>query len=83
MSDQQPLAEAPLHSSDDASRLNDSNRKIVRAPCLRLTRVVFSPIHSSRRFLRNYQGVAKMTWTKPEFKAISLSMEVTFYVNSR
>ncbi len=34
-------------------------------------------------FLRNYQGVAKMTWTKPEFKAISLSMEVTFYVNSR
>ncbi|MYK89335.1 MAG: pyrroloquinoline quinone precursor peptide PqqA [Acidobacteria bacterium] len=24
-----------------------------------------------------------MTWTKPEFKAISLSMEVTFYVNSR
>ena len=38
---------------------------------------------SSRRFLRNYQGVAKMTWTKPEFKAISLSMEVTFYVNSR
>ena len=34
-------------------------------------------------FLRIYQGVAKMTWTKPEFKAISLSMEVTFYVNSR
>jgi coenzyme PQQ precursor peptide PqqA len=26
---------------------------------------------------------ATMTWTKPEFKAISLSMEVTFYVNSR
>jgi len=24
-----------------------------------------------------------MTWTKPELKAISLSMEVTFYVNSR
>jgi coenzyme PQQ precursor peptide PqqA len=34
-------------------------------------------------FSSNYQGVAKMTWTKPEFKAISLSMEVTFYVNSR
>ena len=34
-------------------------------------------------FLRDYQGVANMTWTKPEFKAISLSMEVTFYVNSR
>lgn len=41
------------------------------------------PHSQSRRFLRNYQGVAKMTWTKPEFKAISLSMEVTFYVNSR
>ncbi len=36
-----------------------------------------------RRFFGNHQGVAKMTWTKPEFKAISLSMEVTFYVNSR
>ncbi|MYD86661.1 MAG: pyrroloquinoline quinone precursor peptide PqqA [Acidobacteria bacterium] len=45
--------------------------------------MVCSAFRSSRRFLRNYQGVAKMTWTKPEFKAISLSMEVTFYVNSR
>jgi len=51
--------------------------------CALLTTVVCSLIHGLRRFLRNYQGVAKMTWTKPEFKAISLSMEVTFYVNSR
>ena len=29
-----------------------------------------------------YSRSSQMTWTKPEFKAISLSMEVTFYVNS-